>query len=67
MFKAMEIMGLGALDDDDSEGDEIMSKMMPDIHVPLHLDNVPKFHINGEGDLSGLKRWRKTSKEIRHL
>mmetsp|Transcript_18431 Transcript_18431/g.31190 ORF Transcript_18431/g.31190 Transcript_18431/m.31190 type:complete len:1010 (+) Transcript_18431:1561-4590(+) len=66
MFKAMEIMGLGALDDD-SDGDEIMSKMMPDIHVPLHLDNVPKFHINGEGDLSGLKRWRKTSKEIRHL
>ncbi|KAK1747683.1 hypothetical protein QTG54_001646 [Skeletonema marinoi] len=66
MFKAMEIMGLGALDDD-SDGDEIMSKMMPAIHVPLHLDNVPKFHINGEGDLSGLKRWRKTSKEIRHL
>ena len=70
MFKAMEIMGLGSLvsgqSDVDSDSAEITSGG-PDIPISLQLENMPKFHINGEGDLSGLKRWRKTSKEIRHL
>lgn len=71
MFKAMEIMGLGSLvggqnDDDDSDSDESTSDM-PDEPASLNLENVPKFHINGKGDMSGLKKWRKTSKEIRQL
>jgi hypothetical protein len=61
MFKAMEIMGLGALVEDETTCN------MPYMPVSLNLDKVPKFHINGEGDLSGLKKWRRTSKEIRHL
>jgi len=70
MFKAMEIMGLESLVEGqcgvDSDSDETTPNLT-DMPVSLNLDNVPKFHINGEGDLSGLKRWRKVSKEIRHL
>ncbi len=70
MFKAMEIMGLGSLVDSDS--DDLTSHMPghgqePDKPVSLHLKNVLKFHINGKGDNSGMKRWQKTSKEIRQL
>jgi len=61
MFKAMEIMGLGALVEDETTCN------MPYMPVSLNLDKVPKFYINGEGDFSGLKKWRRTSKEIRHL
>ena len=65
MFKAMEIMGLGSLVEGavDSDSDETTSNI-PDIPVSLHLK---KIHINGKGDSSGLKKWRKTSKDIRHL
>lgn len=70
MFKAMEIMGLGSLvggeSDEDSDSEDSTSHM-PDEPVSLNLENVPKFHINGKGDMSGLKKWQKTSKEIRQL
>lgn len=70
MFKAMEIMGLGSLvggqSDDESDSDESKSDR-PGEPVSLNLENVPKFHINGKGDMSGLKKWHKTSKEIRQL
>jgi hypothetical protein len=75
MFKAMEVMGLGSLVASRDEGDEEQhmsdgcdsEENVPDSPATLQLGTVPKFHINGEGDMSGLKSWRRTTKEIRHL
>ena len=75
MFKAMEVMGLGSLVASREKGDELQQMFdgcdseenVSDTPATLLLGNVPKFHINGEGDMSGLKSWRRTTKEIRHL
>ena len=69
MFKAMEIMGFGCLaeEKDGNDSDVEESESTPNMTPSVKLKNVPKFHINGDGDLSGLKRWQKAVKEIRHL
>ena len=64
-----------AVDTDSADASSTVSEMSSSLKIKnqtdmpgsLKLNAVKKFHINGEGDLSGLKRWRRASKEIRHL
>lgn len=55
MTDAERSMGLAAIETDSNELEMLLAKSMP------------KFHINGKGETSGARAWRKSIKEIKHL
>jgi hypothetical protein len=72
MRKAMGLLGLSGLEVEESCCEDVESLDI-DRHevkinkVPINADYLPKIHINGEGDMSGMKKWRKDVKKIRSL
>jgi len=76
MIKAMDMLGLGALKNpgrerhSDEEGGLSDDDDMTDVESKelfMNLDKFPKFHINGEGEMSGMGRWRTATHQIRSL
>jgi hypothetical protein len=73
--KALELMDLGHLQQQGSAQTVEEQKMgslgveedpLLDLEMLL-ARNMPKFHINGKGEASGTKAWRRSIKEIEHL
>mmetsp|Transcript_27674 Transcript_27674/g.65824 ORF Transcript_27674/g.65824 Transcript_27674/m.65824 type:complete len:1040 (+) Transcript_27674:188-3307(+) len=77
MMKAMGLLGLDTLrkanrvctDDDDELSVDLLGDESEEESNsrPLDSENWPRFHINGKGDNSGIKKWRKAMKEVRIL
>jgi hypothetical protein len=71
--KALELMDLGYLEQvgagpNDKCGVECLGLGAASADVEaLLLNNVPKFHINGKGESSGVRAWRTAIKQIEHL
>lgn len=76
MIKAMDLLGMGDLlggteesDEDEGEpgGDESAFAVKARIVTPDDTFDVPKIHINGKGESSGLRKWHGVAKQISTL
>mmetsp|Transcript_5128 Transcript_5128/g.10731 ORF Transcript_5128/g.10731 Transcript_5128/m.10731 type:complete len:1082 (-) Transcript_5128:667-3912(-) len=77
IIEALALMGLSSLQqqgcDDDTVGDnssyndEELETDSFDVDSILRDTEIPKFHINGRGESSGIKRWRTSMSQIEHL
>ena len=78
MIKAMDLLGLGGLKNPTVEdGDSLVSSIYGESRSCAEdeltsamigtMENLPKFHINGKGGTSGTQKWRKATRQIRHL
>jgi len=69
MVKAMDLLGLEALKVGDCEGeDENKEASSEDVNNMIDaVENIPKFHINGRGDSSGMKKFYAALRQVRYL
>lgn len=77
IIEALALMGLLSLQqqggndntvgDNSSYDDEELETDSFDVDSILWDTKIPKFHINGQGKSSGIKRWRTSMSQIEHL
>jgi superfamily I DNA/RNA helicase len=64
LMQAVTFLGYTRTREEDEEGDEPVEAPPP---IPFDASMIPKFHINGRGESSGLKKWKQILKELEHL
>jgi hypothetical protein len=72
MIQAVSMFGMmtASRSDDDSSSNEeipIISEDDVDSRGSVPIVSMPKIHINGKGENSGLKKWKQVLKEIEYL